>query len=192
VPVLGDLPILGALFRKTTTIKKKTNLLLILTPHVIRDQNDLRRIFERKMQERQEFLDRYFVFSGQEWSPPKDWARTNGLVEDIRKSFAAIAEDQLTINESQRPEIVERDPTEPLELPGTPKVGGEAAAPRGRRPSTAPPTAPPAAAAPAPAAPAPAPPPAPPPQPTGRNDSPDESPVRITPIARSVNVERVE
>ena len=187
VPVLGDLPILGALFRKTTTIKKKTNLLLILTPHVIRDQSDLRRIFERKMQERQEFLDRYFVFSGQEWSPPKDWARTSGLVEDIRKSFAAIEEEQLTIMESQRPEVVERDPTEPLDLPGTPKVGGAAegggggGGGRNRRPGSA-------APAPAPAAPAPA---APPP-PTGRSGSLDESPVRITPIARSVNVERVE
>src|ERR1043165_8864831 len=71
IPVLGDLPLLGALFRQTTTTKRKANLLLILTPHVIRDQSDLRRIFERKMQERQEFLDRYFVFSGQDWTPPR-------------------------------------------------------------------------------------------------------------------------
>jgi len=39
-------------------------------PHVIRDQNDLRKIFERKMQERQEFIDRYFVFSDSDWKPP--------------------------------------------------------------------------------------------------------------------------
>jgi general secretion pathway protein D len=194
VPVLGDLPILGALFRKTTTLKKKTNLLLILTPHVIRDQADLRRIFERKMQERQEFLDRYFVFSGQEWSPPKDWSRTSGLVEEIRKSFREIEEDRATRREAAPDELVDRVPTEPLELPGTPKVGGADAGggARGRRtPVTPTPAAPPAAGAaptpaPAPAAPAPAPPP------TGRNDSLDESPVRITPIARSVNVERVE
>jgi general secretion pathway protein D len=190
VPVLGDLPILGALFRKTTTIKKKTNLLLILTPHVIRDQNDLRRIFERKMQERQEFLDRYFVFSGQEWSPPKDWSRTNGLVEDIRKSFAAIAQEQVWISESKGPELSDRVPTEPLELPGTPKVGGSSNDARVRRPGAVAPAAP-AAGTPPPAQPAPAPPPAPS-TPTGQNDSPDESPVRITPIARSVNLERVE
>jgi general secretion pathway protein D len=200
VPVLGDLPILGALFRKTTTIKKKSNLLLILTPHVIRDQSDLRRIFERKMQERQEFLDRYFVFSDQEWSPPRDWSRTNGLVEEIRKSYAEIEEDRRTELESTTSNEVERGLSEPLELPGAPRVGGAGgnvpdAAGRGRRVPTTPPAAPPGGAAPPPSpqAPAPAPPPAPPPAPappTGQNDS--DSTLRINPIARSVNVERVE
>jgi general secretion pathway protein D len=198
VPVLGDLPILGALFRKTTTIKKKTNLLLILTPHVIRDQSDLRRIFERKMQERQEFLDRYFVFSGQEWSPPRDWSRTSGLVEDIRKSYAEIEEDERIRAEAERPEYFDREPTEPLELPGTPKVGGAeeaggGAARRTRTPQRATPNpAAPGAPAPAPAAPAAPPAPAPPPTPTGQNDAPSDSPIRVSPIARSVSVDRVE
>ena len=190
VPVLGDLPILGALFRKTTTLKKKTNLLLILTPHVIRDQADLRRIFERKMQERQEFLDRYFVFSGQEWSPPKDWSRTNGLVEDIRKSYRLLKEEEQTLTDAAGPEKLDRVPSDPLDLPGTPKVGGSAG--EGARPVRRAPGLPVAPAAPG-AAPAPVAPPAPAaPAPTGQNNEPDESPVRITPIARSVNVERVE
>ena len=190
VPVLGDLPILGALFRSTKTLKKKTNLLLILTPHVIRDQTDLRRIFERKMQERQEFLDRFFVFSGQDWSPPHDWSRTSGLVEDIRKSYTELDENWQNLQDSMGPGNVDREPSEPLELPGTPKVGGNAPEERrkGRTPAT--PQTPAPAAAPG-AAPAPAPAPPPPPT-TGQNDSPDESPVRTTPIARSVNVERVE
>jgi general secretion pathway protein D len=189
VPVLGDLPILGALFRSTTTAKKKTNLLLILTPHVIRDQTDLRRIFERKMQERQEFLDRYFVFAqGEEWTPPRDWSRTNGLIEDIRKSFAEIREDEETRVAAEGPNDDTREASEPLDLPGTPRVGGEGAA----RPRRAPgPTSGPQPAAPAPATP-PAPAPAPAPAPQGKNEAFDESPVRITPIARSVNVERVE
>jgi general secretion pathway protein D len=68
--------------------RPKTNLLLILTPYVIRDQDDLRAIFERKMQERQEFLDRYFVFSDLvAWEPPRDFGRANGLVEDIRQAM---------------------------------------------------------------------------------------------------------
>jgi general secretion pathway protein D len=200
VPVLGDLPILGALFRKTTTIKKKSNLLLILTPHVIRDQSDLRRIFERKMQERQEFLDRYFVFSDQEWSPPRDWSRTNGLVEEIRKSYAEIEEDRRTELESTTSNDVERGLSEPLELPGAPRVGGAGggggppdAAGRGRRVPTTPTALPPGGAAPGAAPQAPPPPPPPPPAPappTGQNDS--DSTLRINPIARSVNVERVE
>src|SRR5207253_5465668 len=37
VPVLGSLPLLGWLFRNESTKKTKTNLLLFLTPYIIRD-----------------------------------------------------------------------------------------------------------------------------------------------------------
>jgi len=213
VPVLGDLPLLGALFRTSDVQKRKKNLLLVLTPHVIRDQEDLRKIFERKMQERQEFLDRYMVFSGEDWAPPRDWSRTSGLVEDIRKGFAEIAEQERLIEESRPKETPLREPSDPIELPGDVHGVGAAAptnintsAPRARAaggaftppplmapgapPNAAPAPAAPAPAAPipgvpAPAAPAPAAPPAPP---QGQN----ELPFRINPIARSVNVDRVE
>jgi general secretion pathway protein D len=56
VPLLGDLPILGYLFKFKKTTKQKTNLLIFLTPYVIKDQADIRRIFDRKMQERKEFM----------------------------------------------------------------------------------------------------------------------------------------
>ncbi len=117
VPVLGDLPLLGALFRSTVTTKEKKNLLLVLTPHVIRDQDDLRRIFERKMQERQEFLDRSFVFEDSDWTPPRDWSRTHGLVEDIRKSFAEVRDQERLEEASKRPELPPHTPSAPVELP---------------------------------------------------------------------------
>ena len=56
IPILGDIPVLGYLFKQKQTTKTKSNLLLLLTPYVIRSPEDLRAIFERKMQERQEFL----------------------------------------------------------------------------------------------------------------------------------------
>jgi hypothetical protein len=40
VPCLGDIPILGALFRYDAQIEKRTELLIILTPHVIRTVED--------------------------------------------------------------------------------------------------------------------------------------------------------
>ncbi len=58
-PILGSIPVLGWLFRNETTKKTKTNLLLFLTPYIIRDQSDYRRIFERKMAERAEFVKRF-------------------------------------------------------------------------------------------------------------------------------------
>ena len=36
VPLLGDLPVVGGLFRHTTTSKKKSELLVFLTPKVVR------------------------------------------------------------------------------------------------------------------------------------------------------------
>ncbi|HVE85459.1 MAG TPA: type II secretion system secretin GspD, partial [Myxococcales bacterium] len=60
VPILGDLPILGHLFRDTDRKKVKTNLLLFLTPYIIRDQSDFRAIFERKMKERQQFVEEFY------------------------------------------------------------------------------------------------------------------------------------
>ena len=60
VPILGSLPILGWLFRNESTKKQKTNLLLFLTPYIIRNQSDVRRIFERKMAEREEFVRRFY------------------------------------------------------------------------------------------------------------------------------------
>jgi general secretion pathway protein D len=88
IPVLGDIPVLGFLFKQSSKKKQRTNLLLVLTPYIVRDQEDLRAIFERKMQERQEIIDRYVAFSDiRTWTPPKDYRRANGLVEDIRQSM---------------------------------------------------------------------------------------------------------
>lgn len=41
VPFLGDIPGLGWLFKTTTKSRKKTNLLILLTPHIIKDAADL-------------------------------------------------------------------------------------------------------------------------------------------------------
>ncbi len=60
VPVLGDIPLFGNLFRSQTQQKIKTNLLLFLTPYIIRDSSDFRRIFERKMKERQQFVEQFY------------------------------------------------------------------------------------------------------------------------------------
>jgi type II secretory pathway component GspD/PulD (secretin) len=37
LPVLGDIPILGNLFKSNTQTKSKTELLVFLTPRIIRD-----------------------------------------------------------------------------------------------------------------------------------------------------------
>ncbi len=125
IPILGDVPVLGALFRTTTDTVQKTNLILILTPFIIREQSDLRTVFERKMQERQEFLDRYFVFEGTEYQPPHDWSHSYGLIDDIRQSYRAVAE-RRALDEATRPkELKGHLPGEPLEMPANIHLSGE-------------------------------------------------------------------
>ncbi|MEY4508336.1 MAG: hypothetical protein RLZZ450_458 [Pseudomonadota bacterium] len=94
VPLLGDIPVIGQLFRKTSSTKTKTNLLLFLTPYIVRSQADLRGIYERKMRERQEFLDRYFVFGTHDYHPTVDYSRTRGLVSEIMKQVTSLHHDK--------------------------------------------------------------------------------------------------
>jgi len=44
IPILGDIPILGAAFRRTIKEKSKTELLIFLTPHVVENALELRDI----------------------------------------------------------------------------------------------------------------------------------------------------
>ena len=41
VPFLGDIPGLGWLFKTKTKTRKKTNLMILLTPHIVKDAADL-------------------------------------------------------------------------------------------------------------------------------------------------------
>ncbi len=181
IPVLGDLPVLGFLFRSSITETRKTNLLLIMTPYVIHDQSDLRRIFERKMQERQEFLDRYFVFAADDWEPPKDYARANGLVEDIRQAYMQ-AEERIRLEEESAPQLRAHIPSEAIELPTVVKTTKTRRSTTTRkRPRTT--------------TPKPKTPKKPVPRPKPRRNpkrGEAEPPLRINPIARSVAVDRVE
>src|SRR5207249_4755265 len=40
LPILGDLPFIGNLFKNQTTSKNRTELVVFLTPHVVRDEQD--------------------------------------------------------------------------------------------------------------------------------------------------------
>jgi len=87
VPFLGSLPVLGWLFRDTATTKQKTNLLLFLTPYIIRDEADYRRIYEKKRREQQEFIDQFY---GRQpaYEVSIDFARKAGPYARLRRGVA--------------------------------------------------------------------------------------------------------
>ena len=56
VPVLGDIPIIGWFFKTKSKTKRKTSLAIFLTPHIIREPEDLESMTIRKNVERLRFL----------------------------------------------------------------------------------------------------------------------------------------
>ena len=77
IPGLGDLPLVGRLFRTTTTTKSKVNLLVFLTPHIVNDASDFKRVVERKMAERKKILDEFYG-GGNELERTVDFDRKAG------------------------------------------------------------------------------------------------------------------
>ena len=54
IPLLGDIPLLGHLFKFSSVSRKKTNLLIFLTPHIIKTPEEMGRLtndHERKMED---------------------------------------------------------------------------------------------------------------------------------------------
>jgi len=102
VPFLGDLPILGRLFRRDKDSKEKTNLLIFLTPHVIEDEEDFRRVFKRKIDERNEFLRRFYG-TDKDYEFDIDYSQKVGPVEAMRQKI----KDQEAEAEKKRKEMEE-------------------------------------------------------------------------------------
>jgi general secretion pathway protein D len=60
IPILGDLPIIGALFRSRSKSTRRTNLMIFLTPHIIDDEEDMYEVLRVKEAQRQEFMRRFY------------------------------------------------------------------------------------------------------------------------------------
>lgn len=106
VPILGDIPVLGFFFRNTSKTVKKSNILIAITPYVVSDLSDLRRVAEKKLRERRDFIER---FSSLEDTSnldklEVDTHRKRGMLEEINRSVREMEED-----EKQLMRIRERD-----------------------------------------------------------------------------------
>ncbi len=73
VPVLGDIPLLGRLFRSTNDVNVKRNLMVFLRPTVVRDGSGLADLSQQKYQDIR-------VFGGNNGA-------TQGLPEDVQQLF---------------------------------------------------------------------------------------------------------
>ena len=98
VPLLGDIPILGYLFKYSTKSKKKTNLLILLTPYIVKDQLDLQAIRERKIRERDEFVESFSTLNEMKYEPKVDYRRKRGLIEEINRRIQSVEDDANAAN----------------------------------------------------------------------------------------------
>ena len=103
IPVLGDIPVLGALFRSTKKSREKSNLLIIITPHLIDDSADGRAIFERRMRERDEFLRARSSLQTRVAAPSVDYRTKRGLVAEIDAAVRAVESERAAIEAVRAP-----------------------------------------------------------------------------------------
>ncbi len=108
VPFLGDIPILGYLFRNTSTVDVRSNIFVFITPHIITDLDQIERFDETLKiggeadQRDQALRERYF-------GPRKD---TTDLVPDWLKR---------KIRETKEPEEEEAPASGPEPEPAAPE-----------------------------------------------------------------------
>jgi general secretion pathway protein D len=161
IPILGDIPVLGFFFRSTTKHVVKTNLIIALTPYVVNDQSDLRRVLDKKMKERREFVERFGGEDRHELDTVADYRRKRGMLEEINRAAKEIQleEDEIEAIRIQQA-TDESGPLEPSMMPKPPaekapaKGGPEGPTAPGPAPADHnPPAPPPVAAPPSPGAP---------------------------------------
>jgi len=145
IPLLGDIPILGFFFRNTTKHVVKTNLIIALTPYVINDQSDLRRVLEKKMKERREFVERFGGEERPNIESEIDYRRKRGMLEEINRAAREVRQEEDDMDRVARQQAL--DESGPVDLPVGPgfNTGGGASGapgPSGPAPAPAPPPGP--------------------------------------------------
>jgi general secretion pathway protein D len=106
VPVLGDIPLLGHLFQYTTKQKVKTNLLVMLTPFIIKDQLDLEQIRERRQREADEFMNSQRALDGMTLDRSVNYARKRGVVEEINLAVESVEEEAALRGQAVHPPAI--------------------------------------------------------------------------------------
>jgi general secretion pathway protein D len=102
-PILGEIPVLGYFFRSTKATRDRVNLLFMLTLYVIEGLEDFQEIVKRKMEEHQEFAER-FHRDGEKLVLGLDYRKKHGLLESIHQSITAAEKEEAVLDELRRQE----------------------------------------------------------------------------------------
>lgn len=133
VPLLGDIPLLGWLFKSKSVTATKTNLLIFMTPHIIRQYDKIRAVLDRKLKERDEFIETNA--GGEDPLRPQRDAMIRGLpdLKDLQKkpnTTITIDEDKLPVpSEVQTAPETQAAPNTPSQTPPSQTPPGAPLAP---------------------------------------------------------------
>lgn len=97
IPILGDIPVLGWLFKAHNTKVAKTNLFMFITPKIIRHYEKVRAILDKKLKERDDFVDKH--------------ADGNDLLKEHREKLTSDLPDLKKLLESTPSSITLDEPT---------------------------------------------------------------------------------
>jgi general secretion pathway protein D len=126
IPGLGSIPVLGWLFKKRQRVREKVNLLVVLVPHVLESPEDARRIHERRLAERREFLERESAFEHRDLDVHVDYRHKSGMLAAVQ-SEARHMDEEARLHDAARVAI-EEDVARRIAPEGSFALGGGEAA----------------------------------------------------------------
>jgi general secretion pathway protein D len=101
IPGLGSIPILGWLFKRKVKERKKVNLLIILVPHVVESPDDIRRIHERRTNERLEFIERESNFKRKDLETAVNYRKKAGLLSTVDAEARRLEQEELILRQAE-------------------------------------------------------------------------------------------
>jgi len=107
VPLLGDIPLLGWLFKSRNYTQRKTNLLVFITPHILNDGDDLEKMTQRSRQAMDQFRNSEVDFD----LPVEDLSAAVIVPEPATEP--AVTEPAVTEPAVTEPAVTEPAATEP-------------------------------------------------------------------------------
>lgn len=133
VPILGDIPLLGMLFRSTTKRSEKIDLIIFLTPHIVRSGADLEGITDRKQKEWERFEEENLGYE----SRANKWIKET--LRSSREEMKGVKEkpEEEKIEEIKPPEEQKPSPEQksvPLEKQGEGELTPSQVAPEIKQP----------------------------------------------------------
>ncbi len=106
VPLLGDIPVIGWLFRSKTTNTAKQNLISFITPRIVKQYQQMRKVLDRKLRERDEFIEKNLggedEFQEQKMRMIKDLPALSELKEGGRVESGEIEAAETEVDEDDQ------------------------------------------------------------------------------------------